>query len=127
MSALPELFDFINSINNKNYIFDGTKKKNYNQYMINKFFMHFPDTLYIANEMNSRELSDEQHYDFLFHVIDRKKRFTKWYKEEKNEILPSVMEYFGVNERKAMEYISIMTDDDIKTITKEIQSKKVVL
>ena len=112
------LFDYVNSINNKNYIFNEEtyNKKNYAQYVINTAFSYFPDTVLYANEMNKYKVSDRQHYDFLYHTIRKYKRFSKWHKKPKEEELKLISDYYNVSLREAKEMRTILTDYEMEKI-----------
>jgi len=119
------LFDYINSINDKKYSPPNDIDKDYNIFMVNRFFMHFPDTVFIANELNSREMSNKMHYDFLYHVVSKKKRFTKWYKETNSKNLDLVRQYYECNEEKAKQYLSVLNNDDLENMNKEMTKGKI--
>lgn len=120
-----KLFDYINSINNKTYSPPSNDDKDYSQYMVERFFMHFPDTIYLANEINGRDLSKKMHYDFFYHIIPKRKRFTQWYKEGNNASLKTVMEYYECNEEKAKDYIKVLEDNDIQRMSNELMKGKI--
>jgi len=114
-------FDYLNSINDtKEDIMD--EEKSYSPFMVNRGLSYFPDTIFYANEMNLRWQTDYRlQYDFLRTSIRRRKRFSKWFKESKDEDLKIVKEYFGYNDRNARFAMKILTDDqiaDIKQIMK---------
>src|SRR5687768_3879725 len=118
MSSNP--FDFINSINNKDYIWDQFSDKDYNPFMVNNGLSYFPDTVLLANEMNTHQnIPKKYQYDFLFHTVSKKKRFSKWVKKDKGEDtdnLPLIMEYYNFSATKAKEALSILTDEQIDKI-----------
>ena len=113
------LFDYVNSINDKNYIFDEAtySPKNYSQYVINTAFSYFPDTIFYANEANMmRNLSDKMHYDFLYFTIMKKKRFSKWNKKSKSDYLDIVSEYYDISPREAKELLDIIPLEQLEKI-----------
>ena len=88
-------FDFLSSINEKKtYLFDGenaddsgeasqvdSASKQYPAYMVNRGLSYFVDTVMFANELNSRPgVSPKMQYDFLYHSVRKKRRFSKWFK-----------------------------------------------
>lgn len=121
---MATIFDFINSINNKNYILDEDNEHELNSFMLNRGFSFFPDTIFLANEANVLNLSGKNHYDFLYYTVDKKKRFSKWFKEEKNDDVDFIMEIFDITANKAKEYLSVLSDEDLQEL-KDIYMKGV--
>ena len=93
-------FDYINSINEKKaYLFSDVKAddtgeasqldapdKNYPPFMVNRGLSNFIDTVLLANEMNQRfDIGKKMHYDFFYHGVRKKKRFSKWHKKPKED------------------------------------------
>ena len=117
------VFDYINSINSKNYIYDEENCDGYNEYVINKAFSMFVDTVFITNEANVCGLKGKQHYDFLFYTIPKRKRFEKWTKELLDEELNFIMEYFTINRKIAKLYLKNLSKEQISDI-KEILKKE---
>ena len=82
-------FDFLNSINeNKKDLIreDPLNEKEYNSFMINRGLSYFSDTILYANEMNrSGDIPKKWQYDFYRISIPKKRRFSKWHKQNKLE------------------------------------------
>jgi hypothetical protein len=113
------LFDYVNSINNKEYIFDEAtyNKKNYSQYVINTAFSYFPDTVLYANEINKYpKATDKQHYDFLYHSTTKHKRYSKWNKKITDERVKQVADYYDIGLKEAKEILSILPAELIDRI-----------
>ena len=115
-------FDFLNSINDtKKDIMTEDNENLYQPYVINRFLSGTMDTLFVANEMNCRPHLDKRlQYDYLRSVVRRKKRFTKWVKPEKFEELEVIKKYYGYNDAKAKEVLSLFTDNDLKELCKNM-------
>jgi hypothetical protein len=109
-------FDFVNSINDKKYILNEDNENDFNSYMVNKAFSLFPDTILLVNEANRLGLTGKMHYDFLFHVLSKRKRFAKWPKEENNDDIEFIMNHFEVTSVKAKEYLSILSDIELEEL-----------
>lgn len=119
---MPKLFDYINSINSKTYIFNEEDSKDYNVFMANKAFSYYPDTILLVNEINKYNVTDKkQHYDFLFHGIDKGKRYSKWFKQEHDEKISLVQEYYKVRYSVAREYAKNLSDSDIEEMKEKLQ------
>ena len=101
-------FDFLNEINHgkKDLMLDDIDyqiEKQYNSFIINRGLSYFLDTIVDANEMNIRHHLDKKLQNaYLLNIIRKKKRFSKWHKAEKSELLEIVMECYGIvlNEQK---------------------------
>lgn len=112
-------FDYINSINNKEYIFDKHSEKDYNPFIVNLGFSYFMDTVLLANELNKHSnIPNKAQYDFLYHSVTKKKRFSKWVKKEDkvDENLQLISDYFGFSLNKAKDALKVLTDEQIEQI-----------
>ena len=100
-------FDFLNEINQgkKDLMVDDIDhqvEKQYNPFIINRGLSYFLDTIMDANEMNIRHHLDKKlQNSYLLNIIRKKKRFSKWHKAEKSELLEIVMEFYGYSIKRA--------------------------
>lgn len=124
-------FDFITSINEKkSYLFEDAVADNsgeaadldsmdrkYPPFMVNRGLSYFIDTIMLANEMNTRfDMSKKMQYDFLYHGVRKKKRFSKWFKKAKdNEDIELIKEAYGFNRQRAEEVYDLI---DIEALRK---------
>jgi hypothetical protein len=131
-------FDFLSSINEKKtYLFseesaDTTQEavdhdsssKQYPAYMVNRGLSYFIDTVMFANEMNCRpEMSTKMQYDFLYHSVRKKKRFSKWFKREKDsKDLELVKKAYSYNRERAEEALELLSNDDLKALRKSMKT-----
>jgi hypothetical protein len=117
-------FDFINAINDtkKNLFEDPQAEKEYIPFIVNKALSNFHDTLFYANEMNSRtHLSKKMQFDFLRYSIVSKKRFSKWNKKKTiTEDITAICDYYKYSKAKAFEVLSILTKEQIEFIKQEM-------
>lgn len=115
MSKRLSPFDFVKSINEKteNLIqVQPEVERDYLPYMVNRSLSFSPDTILYANSMNERWTLDKKlQYDFLYGSVRRRRRYDKWMKREEDEMLPLVMELYKVNQRRAAEYLSLLTEE----------------
>lgn len=118
-------FDYINSINvkNKHMILDTENdelaEKGYNAFLTNRALSYFNDTLALANEMNcNSHLDNLLQYDFYFHIVPKKKRFSKWQKKNNSDRIDVIIQYYECSERRAHEYNSLLTDEQIEEMKK---------
>lgn len=98
------------------------EKTVYNPWLTNKHFSLFIDTILYANEINQyHQVPNLLQHDYLINSLRPKKRFTKWHKKLDDENVNLVSEYFSVNSQIAMEYIELMSDDDLEQIKRKMQ------
>lgn len=119
-------FDYINAISHtkKDLIRDSEDpiraEKDYNAYLINKGLSYFIDTVLYANEMNiHHHLDSKLQNDYLINIIRPKKRFAKWVKKLSEDDLEVVKNYYGYNNEKARQALSILSDDELAQIKKK--------
>ena len=113
---MPQLFDFINSINKKNKLDD---LQGYSQWMVNRFLCSDQQYVPFIAEINSNyNLTDKMHYDFLFHVFPKSNKFFKYNmkKEAKEKELEYVMKFFNVDVQEAKTYIQLISEVDMEEI-----------
>ncbi len=115
------LGEILSSINhNKENILrerDEREEKQYAPYVINRCLSYFPDTIFLVNSMNCIPNVDKRmHYEFLLTSVRKRKRFSKWLKKEQDERLDWIKEYYNLSDKKAREYISFLTDEQIEDI-----------
>jgi hypothetical protein len=122
-------FDYLNSINHtkEDLISDSDNpelaEKLYPPYLVNKGLSYFIDTVYVVNEVNRRHHLDHKlQYDFLINIVRKKKRYSKWFKPQQDDVVNAVMDYYGYSQDKARQVVDLLTEEQIRQITKS-QSK----
>ena len=89
----------------------------YNTHFINKILAQHPDTVLYANEMNMNyAIPVKWQYDYYYHGIRSKKRYATWFGKMAFDDVKEVMKYFGMNERKAKEAITILSQEQLSKI-----------
>lgn len=120
---MPSPFDFSKSINEQKYSFEDIDKNAYSQYIVNKIFSFYPDTIFLANEANMYpEMEPKQHYDFLFHTVSKKQRYSKWVKQNKDSDILELSEKLNMNYDKMVEIVSILSDDELKKLKASLET-----
>jgi hypothetical protein len=121
-------FDFIKAINESKEDLIAKSdnpelaEKMYDPFIVDRGLSFFADTILYANEMNRLNLLDKKpQFAYLLNSIRPRKRFSKWFKQEKIEKLDIISEYFGYSKSKAKDIIDILTDDQIKIIKEKLQ------
>lgn len=114
-------FKIIDDISHKRDVVadDPERLKEYLPFMVNRAFSYHIDTVYFANMMNRYyDLPVNQQYSFYINIVRPKKRFAKWANKHDNAELQLVKEYFGYSDTKALQALSVLSDDDLETIRK---------
>lgn len=116
-----KLGDILNSINTgKEPIVNRDNEREYPAFIVARCFANFPDSLFHANELNLRRVSDrKQHYDYLFHALRKRKRFSPWLKKAEDRGVEAVMWFYSVSRPKAEEYLRILAEADKEKILKQ--------
>lgn len=112
-----KLWDITNSISEKKYIEDSDEFESvYTQYQINHYFSMFIDCIFIINEVNKMgKLTNRQHYDFLYNIIRKQKRYGYIKKDKplKKEIeeLMYISEVYNTGLRETREIDKLLTEE----------------
>ena len=116
-------FDFVNDINfgKKDIMTDSDNpelaEKTYNPFLTNRALSYFPDTIQFANMMNKNSHIDNMlQYSFLLNIIRKRKRFSKWFKKNDDDVLQMVIDYYGYSVNKAKEALKILNNEQIEAI-----------
>lgn len=113
-------FDFLNSISytKKDLLEDDEYDiKDYNPFMINRWLIHYGDTIFLANEMNMRfHMDPEYQYRYLMAIVRKRKRFSSWVKKEKDDDLEFIMDYYGFSHSKAVSAQNILSSEQIEQL-----------
>jgi alpha-amylase/alpha-mannosidase (GH57 family) len=116
-------FDYLNAINNtkEDIMVDDIAEKGYSSFMINRGLSYFNDTVLFANEMNIHHHIDNRlQFDFLINIVRKRKRFSKWLKPEIASDVEVVKEYYGYNNEKARQALTLLTPEQITMIKKKV-------
>jgi alpha-amylase/alpha-mannosidase (GH57 family) len=116
-------FDYLNAINNtkEDIMVDDIAEKRYSSFMINRGLSYFNDTVLFANEMNIHHHIDNRlQFDFLINIVRKRKRFSKWLKPEIASDVEVVKEYYGYNNEKARQALTLLTPEQITMIKKKV-------
>ena len=116
-------FDYLNSINysKENIMHDNLDEKAYNSFMVNRGLSYFNDTVIYANEMNRyAHIDSKLQYDFLRTLIRKRKRFSKWTKEDKNSDIDLIKEYYGYSKEKTFQVLPLLSKEQLAFISKKL-------
>ena len=116
-------FEYVNAINTtkKDIMIDDLAEKAYNPFIINRSLSYFNDTVLMANEMNiNHHLDNRLQFDFFINIVRKKKRFSKFMKPETVSDVEVVKEYYGYNNEKARQALSLLTSEHINELKKKV-------
>lgn len=116
-------FDYIKSINDhKDIMVDELTEKEYNPFIVNRGLSYFSDCIFQANEMNRLpDIPKKFQYLFLLNTIRQRKRWAgKWHKQEKNDDVDAVMQYYSYSRSKALAVLDLLSVDDLNEIKKAL-------
>lgn len=100
---------------------DEIDENNYPSYLVNRALSYYPDTIFYANEINTRSHIDNKlAYDYYLNSIRPRKRFSKWFKKEDNELIDIIKEYYNVKTSLAIEYLSILNEQQINELRRRL-------
>ena len=109
-------FDFVNSITEKGQRLDPSS--GYVPFLTNRALSYHKDCVLWVNEVNTRySMPEDMQYEFLYGTISKKKRFGgKWAKQQKDEDIELISQYYQVNIRRAAEILSLINKDELENI-----------
>ena len=115
-------FSFVTAINdNKDIMVDDLAEKAYDPFMVNRSLSYFQDTVLSANEMNITHHIDKRlQNDFLINMVRKRKRFSKWDKPNSNSDVEVVKEYYGYNNEKARNALTLLTSEQIDILRQKV-------
>ena len=110
--------DILNAINTHNTtLLNEENEKEYVPYVVNRGLSFGMDTVRYANFMNSRpHLPPRLQFDFYINIIRPRKRYNKWLKADKVEVLDLIREYYGYSMNKARQVLPLVTPEHIEHI-----------
>lgn len=123
------MIEHLNSINTtkKNIIRDSDDKfsaeRAYPRFPVTRSLSYHPDAILLVNELNIRGLeshnvSNLMHYEFLLYVLPQKKRFAKWAKSSKDNKLELLIQFYGYSKSKAMEVLDLIPQEEYDRLQK---------
>jgi hypothetical protein len=116
-------FDFLNSINysKKNLIEEKEDEKQYVPFIVNRGLGYFQDTIMLANEMNVNcHLDHKMQYDFLKNTVRKRKRFSKWLKEDEDKKVDIICQAYGYSRNNAKHVAHLFDNKQINILKKRL-------
>lgn len=120
---MPDLFkEYMPSIMwHKNEVFQNDIEKDKfvsdKSYIINRVLSMYIDCIFYSNMMNQYyHLDGKVKHDFYLNSLRGYKRPFNYAKSEKLNDLDVIKEYYGIGNKQAKEYHSLLTPDQIETL-----------
>ena len=124
---LPKLFDYINDLSFKKtnlaqQVQDeiGQFPSEFVSYIATKSFGNFPDTVLLANIVNTHfgEIPVEAQYLFYLYGVPKRKRFAKFYSPDAShdEEVAALAKYFRWGTREARANLKMFSKEELKEI-----------
>ena len=114
------VFEFVSAINfSKQDLFeDPQAEKDYIPFVVNRALSYFPDTIFYANEMNSRSAIPKRYqFEFLKESVPKRRRFSKWAKKDaKTDDLALIQKAYKYSMKRASEALSMLSEEQIESI-----------
>jgi hypothetical protein len=121
-------FDYINSINtNKKNLMrdtynDELAEREYAPYITNKALSYHQDTILISNMMNmNSQIDNKLQYEFLLNIVRPKKRYSKWLKNEVENNVSIISEYYNVPIKVAKQYAMVLSNEQIDYLKQKLE------
>jgi hypothetical protein len=119
-----EISQWLNSINTtkENLLEESLDElSSYQPYVINKCLSSFIDTILFSNEMNQYPfIRKDMQYLYYLHSIRPRKRYSPWIKKVNIENLEAIKEYYGYNDKRALEALKLLNREELNFIKQRL-------
>ena len=125
-------FEFIGSIQEKDYIFQDKNAKHYTPFVVTMGVSQFIENIAFAYEATKLqynlsglhvELANKMQYDYLFNTIRKGKKFGKWAKLEKYDNLELIQEVYEVSREAGILILDRLTEEEVEKIVEWDRNK----
>ena len=118
MAKSNPLFDTLNFICTKQYKWEKLPedcRKNYSQFMLNRFLSSYEYLIPLVNELSIQKLSNKQHYTVLYTWVKKTKHYFNYsaYKTEKEnpDLMMAVKKEYNIGNREAKRYLKLLNNE----------------
>jgi hypothetical protein len=96
---------------------DDLAERGYKPFLTNRSLSYHQDAILYANEMNMRPAAEHKlQYEYLLNSLRKRKRYSKWKKQDPDATVEMIMEYFGYGRSKAEDALRVLTDEQLAMI-----------
>jgi len=121
------LFDHLNNISwQKQFdvINNEADMKNYNDFMINRYLSMDRECLFYSYLISkAQSLSKQTKYLFYLHMIPKRKRFFKYYKNDPSK-LNIIQQYYKCDENEALQYLEVLSNSQVNKLEQILNTMK---
>jgi hypothetical protein len=119
MAEEKTFFQILTSTVDKKFFPTETQIETLNSYIMLQYISNDPMGAIVANSMNVYHNTPiTAQYRFIRHALPKNVKFIKFLKKEKvsDENINLISKYYNLNDKLAMEYLEMMTEEDILRI-----------
>jgi len=123
---LKSLFDHINHITSKQTkgywdTLNETEKKQWSNYMINRFLSMKMEWTDFVNEIQKLKLDSYQLYVVYSSILPRGKQYLKYIKRKKGtiyskQVIQKISEYFQISQSESEDYLNLLAKEQIREL-----------
>jgi len=123
---LKSLFDHINHITSKQTkgywdTLNETEKKQWSNYMINRFLSMKMEWADFVNEIQKLKLDSYQLYVVYSSILPKGKQYLKYIKKKKGtiyntQVIQKVSEYFEISKSESEDYLNLLSKSKIREL-----------
>lgn len=127
--AITKFFDFLNIFFDKKEIPTQEEIDKFcNQYMLNVTFSCDSGLVELAHEMSKLKISNKEYFDCLYYGLPKQKRYIQYNakKVKADQDVKYVMEYYNCSQQTAKEYVSLMTEEELKSIADMFEKRGII-
>ena len=105
-----------------NLMVDEQSEMDYVTFIVNRGLGYFQDTVLLANEMNVNcsNLDHKMQYDFLKGTVKKRRRFSKWLKEDNDEKVDIICQAYGFSRSNAKSVVTLFDNTQIELLKKRL-------
>ena len=129
----PSLFEHLEGLTSAKREWQDTSafRKNYSQYMINRFVGMQDAFLDLISEINALTLTDEQHYNFLKLYLPKKKIYFKYIKKA-HDVLDTksmniLMDLYDISYEEVLEILEVCPMKEVKKVINGVTNERKVI
>ena len=123
---LKSLFDHINHITSKQTkgywdTLNETEKKQWSNYMINRFLSMKMEWADFVNEIQKLKLDSYQLYVVYSSILPKGKQYLKYIKRKKGtiyskQVIQKISEYFQISQSESEDYLNLLAKEQIREL-----------
>ncbi len=96
---------------------DSNCERLYPPFVVNRCLSYFTDTILYSNEMNMNyHIDNKMQYDYYINSVRKRKRFSRWIKEESSDDLEWIKFHYNYSDIKAKEALAVLGSGGVQKI-----------